>query len=114
MKKVDVLKLDDNKFNKLVKIAGTNFDRRRKLSVKTIEKIRKAYNNHKKSIKELAEENNVSYTAIKYHVDSRFKHNVNFMRTLYDFKPAPANYVSELISYKRDLVRSGKLKVNNI
>ena len=36
MRKVDVLNLKDSEFNKIVKIAGTDFDRRRKLDNKTI------------------------------------------------------------------------------
>lgn len=111
MRKVDVLNLKDSEFNKIVKIAGTDFDRRRKLDNKTIKEIQKLHKRKKFSISKLSKLFNVSCSTIKYHIDEVYKSRVNYLRTFYINNKVDNTYIKDLILYKKGLVATNQLKV---
>lgn len=71
--------MTDLELDRMVKIAGTDYDRRRKLSTKDVSCIRKAYAAGT-SIFTLARRYNVCYNTIKYHVDPAHKETSNKKR----------------------------------
>lgn len=103
--------LTDYQINKRVRLQGTNFDRRRKLTVTEVEVLKFIYKKGIYSLKDLAEVFGVSPATIKYHVDHKFKTLVNFNRSYYDIKPQTKDKFFERIQYKRELVKSGDLQL---
>lgn len=92
--------------DRLIKIEGTNFDRRRKLSVQDVDRIRELHNNGV-SISRLADIYNVSYLTIKYHVDDDFKERENQRRNYYKQTPVDQKVMfKNRIAYKRSLLNS--------
>ena len=73
--------MTDFEIDKMIKIAGTDYDRRRKLSTKDIAHIRRAYKNGT-SINDLALYYDVAYGTIRYHVDSLYRDIHNKVRNL--------------------------------
>lgn len=110
--KQKLLALNDVALNKAVKIKGTDFDRRRKLSVKDVEKIKRKYNKGVTQ-KDLADEFGVSIPTIRYHVNSRFKFDINYMRSFYRTVPSKIT-PKDLANYKRNLIATGQLKVAGV
>ena len=97
----------DYEIDKLVRLEGTNYDRRRKLSVQDVTKIRNAYYTGRLSISQLATIYNVTYLTIKYHVDSQFKKDINERRNCY--APSDADPVAQRanrIQYKKSILES--------
>ena len=109
MKKSELLKLTDSELNRLVKIAGTNYDRRRKLTINQVNKIQNSFLKGD-DMDDLAFKYDVTTATIKYHVDEDYKNRKNADRILYKMTPAKPGYVEELINYKRSLVSAGKIK----
>lgn len=84
MTRAEVLKLENIKdVEKAVGIAGTDYDRRRKLTKAMVNNIRRSFNAGKKSIPELADKYGVSQEAIRYWVDEDYKEYKNSRRKLY-------------------------------
>lgn len=104
MEKKRLLDLSDSSLDKVVKIAGTKFDRRRKLSDKQINSIREKYDGGC-SIFDLAHKYNVSEPTIRYHVDSHFRSYKNLTRNMY--KNESRDNRTDRIAYKRRLVKAG-------
>ena len=113
MKREEVLKLDDSKIDKLIKLQGTEFDRRRKLSNKDILNIRKLFGRGT-SISAIAEKYKVAYTTVMYHLSDMNKYSMNALRTKYGYNAQTADKKQERIDYKRKLVESKKYKTNKI
>ena len=74
--------MTDFEIDKVVKIEGTDYDRRRKLSTKDVAKIQRDYKKGK-SITQLSLKYNVAYGTIHYHVDKVFKENIKKKRNRY-------------------------------
>ena len=107
-----VLNYDDNMLDEKVKIQGTIFDRKRKYDDKTINSLKRDFNNGM-SVSEIASKYNMNYTTVRYNVDPTFKKNYNEKRDgkhtgvdVYDF--------SDRVNYKRYLVSKKKIKVAGI
>lgn len=115
MKKSEIMKLSDYKIDKLIKITGTKFDRRNKLSETQINNIK---NEFAKGVKmaHLADKYNVSQYLIKYHLDPDFKTKVNIDRVnKYTFKHySSREQLHDRAEYKRSLVDSYKIKLSSI
>lgn len=93
--------MTNNELDRIIKLEGTDYDRRRKLTNQQIAKIRRAKSNGA-SIADLASAYRVSYNTIKYHVDPEFKKEFNCKRLSYRF--APYDYVAQKesrVAYKR-------------
>lgn len=72
MTKKEILNMSNNALDKVVKIQGTRFDRKRKVSAKTIEKINylKACGVSNTSI---AENLNISTKTVRYYTDDAYR-----------------------------------------
>ena len=78
--------MEFKEFNKQLKLNGTLFDRRRKLSRNQIEEIKELYNTSDITISELADKFKVSRTAINYHLSNdayKVKLRINRMACYY-------------------------------
>ena len=100
--------MTDFMVDKVVKLEGTDYDRRRKLTNKDIAAIKRA---HKKgySIPALAKKYGVSYVTIRYHLDSNFKQHIIEERVKHGFYCCDAaKQRASRIAYKRAIL-SGKI-----
>lgn len=108
MNKLELLKLSASEINKKILVVGTNYDRRRKLTNKDINGIRKMYKK-RRAISDIALRYGVSCTTIKYHLFENYKTELNLRRkdyinnTIYSF-----DCQEELAEYKRNLILDNK------
>jgi len=109
------LNLTDSALDRNVKVAGTDYDRRRRLTNKQIYEIKRSYTKSKdpqNQIQVLASRYDVDPNTIRYHVDEEFKRSSNLARVARGFNKnnnyVPAEYRAELAEYKRTLLRMGK------
>ena len=108
-RKLEILELDDVALDKQVKIQGTPFDRKRKISDKTVKKMMKL-SNKGKSIQEIAKELGIGATSIRYNIDPVFKAEFNAKRSGLHTGKTNMDRINRA-QYKRELVSSGKIKV---
>lgn len=110
MKKYDVLKLSDTKVDNMIKIQGTQFERRLKLTPGQIYDIRV-----KKAqgipMRALAREYNVNPLTIKYHTDETFKKQFNEARKGWQPGNHPDKGTKNRAAYKRFLVMNNMIEV---
>ena len=109
------LNLSDKRLNETVKVAGTDYDRRRRLTNKEIYSLKRSYQSPNIDVNYLAEKFGVSPSTIRYHVDPEFKRSTNQKRKEYAFNTTnEPGYSADLANYKRYLLSSGKkLKSTN-
>lgn len=103
MTKKEILNLSDNELDRVVKIQGTRFDRKRKVNPQMAEKISylKACGLTNATI---AENVGVSSTTVRYYTDDRFRYNVCHVGGTH----AKGNRTLEdRAQYKRNLVSVG-------
>lgn len=102
----DVLKMTDAQIDKVVKIQGTKFDRKRKISDRTIASMKRMAGKGI-SVKEIAKKLDISPFMIKYHTDDTFRAKYNFFRS---GKHTGVDTITpaDRAQYKRDLVESRK------
>lgn len=115
IKKRRLIKLSNLKIDKTVKIAGTDFDRRRKLTTSDVKDIKQMYRNGW-SISRISEMYEVAYATVKYHLDDEFKNELNSKRKNYSYRPYNYDEVKDRIEdraeYKKNLVIQGKIIVD--
>ena len=87
--------MTDFQIDRIVKLEGTDFDRRRKLTSKDVDHIKREYKKGK-SITQLAEMYNVHYNTIHYHVDKVFRENCKKVRK--NFAPSVVDATAQRIS----------------
>ena len=109
MKRIEILTLDDNSLDKKVKIQGTQYDRKRKISDAIISKAKKMWKKNK-SISEIARKLDLNYMTVRYNVDQEFRNAYNEKR---DGKHTGKDHITKLnrVTYKRQLVAAGKISV---
>lgn len=107
MKRSKLLNLCDVLLDKEFKIAGTQFDRRRKLNEKEIKTMQKLYNQGK-PIADICILFKVTYPTVKYHCEQGNKEFVNMMRRLYGNNSQCKCNFKNRCQYKR-LILSNKL-----
>ena len=78
--------MTDFELDRIVKLQGTDYDRRRKLSTSDVTQIKKAYKSGIQLI-DLANAYDVSYGTILYHVNKNFKKKLNLSRKNYGQAP---------------------------
>ena len=107
MTKLELLTLTDDVLDKKVKIQGTKYDRKRKVSDATIKKATGLFSRGK-TISEIAKKLGLNYTTVRYNVDPVFKAEFNAKR---DGKHTGKDHISKLdrVAYKRSLVAAGKV-----
>jgi len=106
---IDHTQFSDAEIDKMFKINGTQFDRRRKLTDAQIEKISKMYQKGK-TIEFLAKKFQVKPQTIRYHVDKDFRAMKIASVTYHPDSIDYATRTAERVAYKRELIASGKLQ----
>lgn len=109
MKKKDILKLTDAELDAKVKIQGTKYDRKRKISDRTISRMKRMSKRGKTPI-QIAEKLGISVMGVKYNLDPEFKKLHNQKRS---GAHTGTDHITpeDRIAYKRSLVSKGKIKV---
>lgn len=108
MTRMERISQSDTAINANVKIAGTNWDRRRKLTNKQIGQIKKAAQRPGFDIKAVAKKYGVAPLTIRYHIDEQYKREINTRRADYPNYTSATYEPSELAAYKRELIMAGK------
>ncbi len=105
MTKLQLLTLTDNALDQKVKIQGTKYDRKRKVSDATIKKASGLFARGK-TISEIASKLGLNYTTVRYNVDPVFKAEFNAKRS---GAHTGKDHITKLdrIAYKRTLVAKG-------
>ena len=119
MKKKDILELSDKELDKVVKIAGTQYDRKRKISDKQIESAKRLVKKGKSfeyRIKKL--KLNVTENTIRYHLDEAYRrYRIDHANYENSVKPACCSQkdyneiLKDRAAYKRELVARGRVTV---
>lgn len=104
MTKKEVMNMSDSMLDKTVKIQGTKFDRKVKVSNSTIEKMN-WMRSCGKSYSSIANALGVSYTTVKYHTDPAWRAKFNSSRS---GKHTGTDNITfnDRVSYKRSLLAS--------
>ena len=107
LNKIEALTLTDDKLDIAVKIQGTPYDRKRKISPDTIKKMTKL-SKAGKSVAEIANKLGVSYVGVRYNIDPIWRATYNANR---DGKHTGKDKITtnNRVAYKRTLVAEGKL-----
>lgn len=110
MTRSEKIKLSNSALNENVKIQGTDYDRRRKLSNKDIYNIKRSAKSKSFDANVVAERYGVAASTIKYHVDEAYKAEANKKRVENGFNSNRDDsvYRMDLANYKRSLLRVGK------
>jgi len=103
MTKRELTELSDAKFDRAVKIQGTNYDRKRKVT-KSMQRRMIQMVNAGKSINAIAKHFSVSPFTVKYNTDPEWKAFYNANRSGEHY--GAASDVEDRIAYKRDLLEN--------
>ena len=117
MKKKDILALSDKELDKAVKIAGTQYDRKRKINDKQIASAKRLVKKGKSFeyiIKKL--KLNVTPNTIRYHLDEVYRRyridHANYGKVAAACKRGDYNEIlKDRAAYKRKLVARGRVTV---
>lgn len=106
-RKIELLAMTDDQLNATVKIQGTPYDRKRKISTDILREATKMFKKGK-SISQIAAKLGLNYTAVRYNVDPVFKAEFNAKR---DGKHTGKTHISvkDRVAYKRSLVAAGSI-----
>ena len=107
MTKLETLCLTDEKLDKVVKIQGTPYDRKRKLSESDIRKMNKMAKSGK-SLCEIASKFGVNWTTVRYNTDPIWRQSYNATRSGAHTGKDKIS-VKNRVAYKRSLVATGKV-----
>lgn len=102
--KKSLLLLSDSQLNHTVRIQGTKFDRKRKVSDKTDARMKELYNSGM-PVMDIAKLFDLSYNTVKYHVDEEYNKYCRSRKNAHTGKTHIS--VQDRIEYKRKLVRAG-------
>lgn len=105
---VETLMMTDRELDKAVKIQGTEYDRKRKISDETIKKMKSLLKNN--SVSEVAKKLGVSSRDVKYHTDPEFRKSL--LQSQSKRHTGKNRYsIENRVAYKRSLVAQGLLHV---
>jgi hypothetical protein len=111
MTKIEVLTLTDDKVDKVVKIAGTDWDRKRKVTSAVAKRMGSMTS--RKSLSDIAEKFGVSEYTVKYNTDPSFRMNEIWRCTEKTRRNGPKGKITctpkNRVAYKRSLVAAGKV-----
>lgn len=106
MTKIELLKMTDDKLDTTVKIQGTQYDRKRKVTDKLVEKMLKMAK--RKDYKEIASELGLTYRTVRYHTEPLFRS--NYIKGLSGKHTGKDKItMTDRVAYKRELVAAGKI-----
>lgn len=108
-RRVEIQKLDDKQFDKAVKIQGTKYDRKRKLSDWEIKRLRE-YFRAGVPVNIIAKAFSLNATTVRYNVDDAWRIKYNASR---NGKHTGKDTITfeDRVAYKRQLVSSKKISV---
>lgn len=106
-RKLELLKMTDDQLDAAVKIQGTKYDRKRKLSESTLKRIVSLASKNT-TYSEIAKKLGLNYSIVKYHADPVWRAEYNAKR---DGRHTGKDHISikNRVAYKRGLVAAGKL-----
>lgn len=106
MTKIDLLTLTDDKLDNAVKIQGTCYDRKRKISDADIKKMKSM--SKRKTAEEIAKKLDMRLRDVMYHIDPEFRKNyISKLSGKHTGKDKIT--IKERVAYKRQLVAAGKI-----
>lgn len=103
------MRMSDMDLDHAVKIQGTKFDRKRKISEETRDDLRRMYYSGM-SISELCKAKGLNYTTVRYIVDDAWRAEFNAKR---DGKHTGVDHITfeNRVAYKRSLVKTKAIRV---
>lgn len=112
MNKRTILALEDKDIDRIIKIGGTQYDRKRKLTDKQIEKCKRLYFNKNRSFEDIAKKFNVDKRTIRYHIDPTYRKSRIEQTTGSSYtKRTSKESFENRVAYKRQLVARGRVTV---
>lgn len=115
MKKRLILQMTDKELDKMVKISGTQYDRKRKLTDRQVASAKRMFTKNGKSLHYIADKFGVDYRTIRYHLDETYRKSRISQANTPDRKGASAKVYSqsleERVAYKRKLIAQGRLSI---
>lgn len=109
MTRKDVLAMDYLTLDKTVKIQGTRFDRKRKVSNSDIVRMKKL-RARGDTLQSIAEKVGCCKMTVKYHTNPEWRENYNKTRNGKHYGNKVTYSVSDRSAYKRDLVATRKIR----
>lgn len=107
MTKIEVLKMTDNDLDKAVKIQGTDYDRKRKVTSSIIKKMR-GLEKKGKNYSEIAKEFGFCSKTVRYNLDSTYREFCKMNCSGAHTGKTRLNKTNR-VAYKRELVAKGKV-----
>ena len=106
-RKIELLSMTDDALDATVKIQGTPYDRKRKLSATQLKEMAKM-SKKGKTVSQIANKLGLNYTAVRYNVDPVFKKEYNAKR---DGRHTGKDHITikDRVAYKRTLVAAGSV-----
>ena len=111
--RVELLKLDDEVLDQKVKIQGTEFDRKRKLTQKELSSMQNDITNGL-SVKAIAIKYNVSEWIVRYNTNSDFRAHQLKLREGKSKTHEQTMDFSDRVAYKRQLIQKKKINIVGI
>ena len=104
-----IMRMKDVDLDKAVKIQGTKFDRKRKLSDDTIAELRRRFFAGEE-ISEISASTGICYSTVRYNVDDAWKKKFNEKR---DGAHTGTDHITfeDRVAYKRTLVKERLIRV---
>ena len=107
MNRIDVLKMTDGDLDKAVKIQGTDYDRKRKVTSRILRKMRKL-KSRGKEYADIARELGLSTKTVRYNLDENYRN--NYKLSLSGAHTGKDHITKKnRVAYKRELVAMGKV-----
>lgn len=108
MTRSEALKMTDRELDKVIKIQGTRFDRKRKISNYTLYRMRTMFEKGI-SVADIARKLGLNYTTVRYNVDPEYKKEFNRKRN--GKHCGNTNITPEdRASYKREIIATRKMR----
>ena len=106
---INTLVLCDDALDKKVRIAGTDFDRKRRYKKEDLKKARRMLKSGK-TFSEISKKTGITYHALRYNLDEAYRTYYNAHR---DGSHVGKDHITkqDRVAYKRSLVASGALAV---
>ena len=106
MTKIELLRMTDDKLDTMVKIQGTQYDRKRKVSDRLVEKMIKM--SKRKDYKQIASELGLTNRTVRYYTDPIYR--TNYIKGLSGKHTGKDKItMNNRVAYKRVLVAEGKI-----
>lgn len=106
-----VLCMTDVEVDRAVKLKGTQFDRKRKLTDKQVEKMQKLLRKGK-DLEYIAQKFGIDKRTVRYNTDPEYRQSRIIYNSMYrSHTSITKEYTQDRIEYKRKLVSRGKIKI---